>query len=86
MAGMRACAACGHEVEGNYREVIGFERVRRGGGGLNRLIHRRETGRYLCNACGWAINNGATPGDLTLPGLTDDVALPPIVTRYRDHA
>jgi ribosomal protein L34E len=59
---MVACAFCGAEVQGNYREVTGWERVRRKGGGLHALIHRRETGRHACDWCGFDLVHGIAPG------------------------
>jgi hypothetical protein len=62
---MRACAYCGAEVQGNFRRVVGWERVRRGGG-LNRLITREETGEHACDSCGIALVHGVAPGTATL--------------------
>lgn len=61
MPGMMACAFCGAEVHGNYREVIGWQRTR-AGGGLNTLINRVETGRQACDACGFDLTHGVAPG------------------------
>jgi hypothetical protein len=61
---MVMCAfGCGREVEGNYREVPGWEKRRgRGRGGLNALIGRKETGRHACDVCGFDLTHGITPG------------------------
>lgn len=86
MSGMVACAFCGAEVQGNYRRVVGWERVRRSGGGLNRLVQRTETGEHACNACGHRLQHGVEPG---APSLFDVDEVAPIVrtsATKREHA
>lgn len=60
---MVLCAfGCGNEVQGNYREVTGWERRRTSGqGGLNAVLARVNTGRQACDACGYDIVHGVTP-------------------------
>lgn len=58
---MVRCAYCGARVEGNYREVTGWEKLRRGKGGLNRLVARVETGRHACDSCGYDLVHGIDP-------------------------
>jgi len=85
MSGMVPCAFCGAEVQGEFRRVVGWERVRRGGG-LNRLVQRTETGEWACNGCGHALMHGVLPGN---PTLFDVEAVAPIertATARRDHA
>ncbi|MET0996098.1 MAG: hypothetical protein ABWY20_19385 [Mycobacterium sp.] len=79
---MRACAYCGAEVEGNYRRVVGWERVRRRGGGLNKLLQRTETGEHACDGCGYALTHSVQPGTATL------FDVPPVqpLSKHRDHA
>jgi hypothetical protein len=63
MNGMTACAFCGHPVQGNYREVTGWEKRRTSGqGGLNTVLARVNTGRHACDACGSDLSLGLTPG------------------------
>lgn len=69
MSGKVACAFCGAEVQGNYREVLGWEKVRRGRGGLHALLQRTETGRHACDVCGYDITHGLTPGTPKLFGV-----------------
>ena len=80
---MVPCAFCGNEVQGHYRRVVGWEKVRRGGaGGLNRLVSRAETGEHACDACGYDLTHGMQPGTAK---LLDVAPVEPITTR-RDHA
>ena len=44
-------AICGNTVEGNWRQVVGWDK-RRSQGGQNALRRRRETGVQACDACG----------------------------------
>jgi len=70
MSGMVACTYCGAEAQGNYREVTGWEKLRRGKGGLHALLARTETGRQACDVCGYDITHGQPPGTPRLPGIT----------------
>ena len=49
------CEDCGDPVKpgaiGTYRQVLGWEKMRPGGG-LNGIVLRRETGKLLCAGCG----------------------------------
>lgn len=49
------CEDCGEFVKpgatGTYRQVIGWEKMRPGGG-LNGIVLRKETGKLLCSGCG----------------------------------
>lgn len=49
------CWKCGEPVDptrtGTYREVTGWEKVRKGGG-ANAIILREETGKLMCSGCG----------------------------------
>jgi hypothetical protein len=58
------CTLCGkHEADERYREVIGWEKVRRGeGGGLHALVKPKPTGRVACVGCLLDIRNGFAPG------------------------
>lgn len=55
------CWRCGRPVDpttvGAYREVIGWERVR-SGGGANSIVMRSETGRVGCPACIMSMKSG----------------------------
>lgn len=70
MPGMVLCCYClergiEREVEGNYREVIGWEKRRRGKharGGLHALVGRHNTGRHACDSCGFDLTHGIAPG------------------------
>lgn len=60
---MTACAFCGEPVQGNYREVRGWEKKRTSKqGGLNAVLARENTGRHACDACGYDITHGMAPG------------------------
>jgi rubrerythrin len=57
------CAFCGKPVQGNYREVTGWEKRRTSRqGGLNAVLGRRNTGRHACDVCGYDITHGMEPG------------------------
>lgn len=49
------CVDCGEAVKpgatGSYREIVGWEK-KRPGGGLNGIVLRKETGKLLCSGCG----------------------------------
>ncbi len=49
------CEDCGSTIHpgttGSYRQIIGWEKLRPGGG-LNGIVLRRETGKILCAGCG----------------------------------
>lgn len=55
-----ACAFCGNESTDRYREVICWEQLRKRGG-ANKMVARKETGRYACESCLFDIRNGVTP-------------------------
>lgn len=59
-----ACIHCGKEADptkvGTFREVTGWEEVRRGGGGHG-LTSRKETGRVACGSCMDRIRRNLAP-------------------------
>ena len=58
------CSDCKEPIESyaiTWREVVGFERLRTGGG-LNSLADRRLTGKLICNACMAKRKAGVAPG------------------------
>ena len=60
------CSFCAkHEADPRYREVIGWEQVRRGGG-LHALIGKKTTGRVACTSCIIDIRTGLPPNSLKL--------------------
>jgi hypothetical protein len=66
-----ACFHCSRPVEGNYREVIGWERRRRRGGGQNQgNLGKRYTGRQACDECGYKLTRGIPLGQQSLFGTT----------------
>lgn len=59
-----ACVFCGVKVNpsraGNYRAIVGWERVR-SAGGANAVVMREETGAYACAVCIGAKRSGVDP-------------------------
>ena len=60
---------CDHLVDPNragvLRQITGWEVVR-AEGGANAIVHRRETGRYLCRECGTLFRAGVDPNQTAL--------------------
>ena len=59
------CCYCDDPASPRYREIRGWEEVRKQGG-ANKITGREETGRYACDECIRAIRNGYPPGHARL--------------------